>query len=558
MLLQMGIHNFALIEQLSVSFAKGITIFTGETGAGKSILMDAFSVLLGERASAEFIRHGKDKFIIEGIFEVDAMPSLKALLEEHNILCEDGQLLLSRSFSRQGKSTILANDHPITVKTLREIGQAVADIHGQYSNQELLQAERHHLYLDSYGKEANQAWEAYQVAYNSYTGAVARLKALTADEAARVREIDMLRFQINEIEEAQLVIGEDLQITEELQRLDNYEYLHKVVSSAYNALREGRHPLLDILNEIKIELDGALRHDEGLKEVGELVSSAYFQLEEAAQALDRYGDSISYDEEKYAYCQQRDSLLYTLKKKYGETLDAVLRFQAEASERLDNLEHAVNKKEDLEAEVKYTLEEAKKALLHLTKVRLKHKEMIEKAMNDILHRLGMPNAQLVFAIEPLADELNRLGAKRIEMLFSANKGEGLLPLHKVASGGEISRIALAFKSVFNIATHKTLVFDEIDVGISGDIALSVAEQILSLGDEAQVFCITHLPQTACIATQHYHLSKQEVGERTQTTLRKLSETEHIQQIARMMSGAGFSDTALQTAKDMIAHFKKRQ
>ena len=553
MLTQMSIRNFALIEQMNISFNDGITIFTGETGAGKSILMDAFSILLGERASSEFIRHGKDSFVIDGIFDIAHHQSIQELLESKNIMVEEGQLILSRSFNRNGKSSILANDQPIPLKALKEIGQYLADIHGQYSNQRLLDADTHHEYLDTFNQEGKTAYKAYREAYKVYKQAKQEVDNLQENMSERARELDMLRYQIDEIEDAGLSIGEDISIAEELKRLDSFEHIDKVLGSCYDAFYNGRQPLLDTINSIKVEVNDLVKYDTELKEVSEMVDSAYFQLEEAAQSLDRYRDTISYDEERYKYCQDRDTTIYGLKKKYGDSVEEILAYEEKAQARLEELEGLVFAQDELEARLEEAKTIAEEALTVLHKVRLKNAKVIATALHQELVDLGMPKGDIQFHIEE-GDELSSLGAKSIEMLFSANKGEQLLPLHKVASGGELARIALAFKSVFRGDTFKTMVFDEIDVGISGDIALKVAEKILNLSKTNQVFCITHLPQTASIAKQHYHLSKIEQDDRTISTLAVLNEAERVTQIASMMSGRGMSTTALAAAKELIDHF----
>lgn len=553
MLTQMSIRNFALIEQMNISFKDGITIFTGETGAGKSILMDAFSILLGERASSEFIRHGKDSFVIDGIFDIANHQSLLDVLESKNIIVEDDQLILSRSFNTSGKSMILANDQPIPLKALKEIGQLLADIHGQYSNQKLLNPDSHHEYLDSYNEVGLKAYQEYKEAYKEYKAAKQALDNLSEHMAERARELDMLRFQIDEIEEAGLQPGEDEAIAEELKRLDSFDHIDKVLGSCYDAFYSGRHPLLDTVNAIKVEVNDLVNYDDEVKEISELVNSAYFQLEEAAQSLDRYRDSISYDEERYAYCQDRDSTIYGLKKKYGDTVQDILNYEDKAQQRLEELESEVCEQGQLEELLAEKESIAKKALTKLTTVRQENAIIIAKQLHTELADLGMEKGDIRFYIDS-SEDLLPLGANSIELLFSANKGEQLLPLHKVASGGELARIALAFKSVFRTDNHKTLVFDEIDVGISGDIALKVAEKILTLSKTNQVFCITHLPQTASIAKQHYHLTKQEHEGRTISTLSQLNDEERLSQIASMMSGKGMSNTALAAAKELIDHF----
>ena len=363
----------------------------------------------------------------------------------------------------------------------------------------------------------------------------------------------MLFRSIDEIEEAGLTMGEDVSIAEELKRLDSFEHIDKVLGSCYDAFYNGRQPLLDTINSIKIEVNDLVKYDSELKEVSEMVDSAYFQLEEAAQSLDRYRDTISYDEERYKYCQDRDTLLYGLKKKYGETIEEILAYEEKAQARLEELESLVFAQDELEARLHKAQKVAEEALTVLHDIRQKNAKAIASALHQELVDLGMPKGDIQFHIED-GEGLSPLGAKSIELLFSANKGEQLLPLHKVASGGELARIALAFKSVFRTDTFKTMVFDEIDVGISGDIALKVAEKILHLSKTNQVFCITHLPQTASIAKQHYHLSKIEQDDRTVSTLSVLNEDERVTQIASMMSGRGMSSTALAAAKELIAHF----
>ncbi len=555
MLVRMGIKNFALIEHMQLEFAKGITIFTGETGSGKSILMDAFSILLGERASSEFIRREKDSFLIEGVFDIAGDTALQELLVNKNILVEEDTLILSRTFNRNGKSQILANDQVIPLKALREIGTYLADIHGQYSNQQLLLPETHHIYLDTYNDGATKAYENYVTAYTEYASAKRQLETLREESAQRIRELDMLRFQIDEIEEAQLQTNEDTAVSEELERLDNYEHLQSTISNCYDGIYGGRTPLIDGLNSVTNEVTDLVKYDKDMEEIAELLRSAYYQLEEAGQALDRYRDCISYDEERYFYLQERDTLIYNLKRKYGETIESILAFEEAAQTRLELLESDESEESQLVERVETLKTQALQALQTLTQIRHAHHKEITDALQRNLTQLGMPKAKLEFVIEG-TEILSPLGASRIELLFSANTGEALLPLHKVASGGELARIALAFKTVFNKATHKTLVFDEIDVGISGDIALQVAKQILQLSSGNQVFCITHLPQTASVAKQHYHLHKVEEEGRTISKVTILSDEEHVIQIARMMSGQSFSDTAIDTAKEMIQYFQQ--
>lgn len=553
MLLRMGIRNFALIEQLHMEFQDGITVITGETGAGKSILIDALSILLGDRASAEYIRHEKDSFVIEGLFDISQMKTLKAFLDSKNIIYDNDELFLSRSFNRAGKTTILINNQAIPLKLLSQIGIYLADIHGQYSNQRLLDVSDHHLYLDQYTTKSKWAFKAYQSAYEDYRCVKEQLEDLISSLAERERQFDMLRFQIDEIESAHIVPNEDELIGEELKRFDNFERLHDVVRSSYDALYDSSTPILDVLNSIRVELKNSSHLDSQLSPISDLVDSSYFQLEEAAHSLSTYMDSISYDEERYDFCRQRDSLLYTLKKKYGPTLTDVISFNLQAQEKLSVLESTTFDKDHLESELARLEGIAYEALDYLREERHKNKVSILTVLHEKIAALGLEKALLDFAIED-DETLTPLGGK-VELLFAPNKGEGFRPLAKIASGGELSRIALAFSNIINNDAIHTIVFDEIDVGISGQVAIKVAEQIRDLSKKKQVLCITHMPQTVAIADYHFHLHKEERNSRTYTFLEVLDEDKHIEHMAQMIAGSHVSESALQTARDLKSKFK---
>lgn len=550
MLQRLAIRNFALIEQMNIEFKTGITVITGETGAGKSILIDALSILLGERASVEFIRHDKECFVIDGVFDISNNAKIRTKLEEKNILQEDDLLYISRSFNQKRKSLILINDQPVTLKTLREFGNLLADIHGQYSNQTLLDEKIHHEFLDYYNEAAENAFHEYQKAYKHYKNTKKQLETLEQQAIDRAREIDILKYQINEIADANVTLGEDESLTEEIKRFDNYERLYTTATSAYSALHKGRAPILDMLNTLRIEISDLTNYDPAMKEVAEMFSSAYFNVEEASHSLSSYIDTVTYDESRYAYCRQRDSLLYSLKTKYGPSLEDVLSFLDRASTRLETLENDAIEKSSLEKELSIAEKTAFELKDKLIKIRTKNNEEIVGLLHNTLKDLGMPKAKLAFAIDN-SNTLTPIGANSIELVFAPNQGEGLRPLAKIASGGELSRIALAFSTVINSMSRDLTVFDEIDVGISGNVAIKVAEKLKSIATQKQILCITHMPQTVAIATNHYHLAKKEDNGRTVSTITALNQPEHIKYIAEMISGSEYSDQALDTVKDLI-------
>lgn len=554
MLERLSIRNFAIIEQMDITFKNGITVITGETGAGKSILIDALSILLGERANIEFIRHEKDCFLIEGVFAISNNKPLLKLLSQKNILVEDELLYISRSYSLKKKSLILVNGQAVPLKTLREIGTYLADIHGQYSNQSLLNNSIHHEFLDYYNDEGKDTYTAYSSAYKQYRVAKKRLETLEEAARDRAREIDMLNYQINEITDANINIDEDNQLNDEIQRFDNYERLYTTTSSAYEAINRGRYPLLDILNTLKSEITDIVEYDATLKNIEEMISSAYFNIEEASHSLYNYIDMVSYDEDRHNYCKQRDSLLYSLKVKYGPELLDVVNYLKTAQDKLFELENANIEREEVEIEYNKAKAEAFNLKAKLNKIRKVNKENITQKVESILSNLGMEKASLSFEIIE-TDELNSLGANSIELLFAPNKGEGYKPLAKIASGGELSRIALAFSTVIKRFNQVVTVFDEIDVGISGDVALKVAETLQSLAEKEQILCITHMPQTVAIATHHYTLGKEEINKRTISTIKNLSFKEHVEYMATMISGSKLSETTLATANELIGKFK---
>lgn len=554
MLQELSIKHFALIEDLKIPFEKGITVITGETGSGKSILMDALSILLGERASVEYIRHGEERFIITGMFYVPPTSSVRDILDTNMISMEEDVLVLSRSFNRQGRSHIIANGQTISLKVLRGIGQHLADIHGQYSNQELLDSESHHDMLDSYNTEAKKAWESYQKAYKHYVSLDKEWTSIREAASERLREMDMLQFQIDEILEASPTLGEDIVLEKEIERFENFEKLYGTSRAIYAALYEGRHPVMDALGRIREDITRLAELDETLAPVTELFSSGYFQIEEAAHDVSSYTEDIFYDEEKLAQCRERDTLLYHLKKKYGPTLDDVLDFIKKAQDRYEYLSNITTQGEEMEERVKEAKDMALKACNHLNAIRKKHAPRLTQDIMKVLKHLGMEKAELLFTLEEDV-ELSLLGMKTIELLFSPNKGEGLRPFHKIASGGELSRLALALSSVLKRNLEGTIVFDEIDVGISGDAALKVAETLANYAKEDQILCITHMPQTVAVADTHYHLTKEEVNGRTITKLSSLTTQEHIQQIAIMISGSEHAKSAAEAAKELIHMLK---
>ena len=563
MLKTLTVWNFALLEHVQVEFGSGLNILTGETGAGKSILIDSLGAILGARMSADFIRTGCDWLRVEAVFTLDDESlGLHELLTAQAIDDSEGELIITRQLGRNGRSNVLVNGCHVTLAVLRQIGAYLVDIHGQQANLALLKAENQLNLLDQYDPDILEARAAYQQAYQDWR---AKQKAYTEKEQASreyAQRLDMLRWQDREISEAELQPGEDETLEAEIKKLSHAEKISDSVQEAY-ALLDSRTKegigVLAALSIVKKDIDEMSRYDDGLDNLRQMVEEATISLQEAAYELRDYGEGMDFSPEKLDKLQSRMDVIYKLRKKYGATIDDVLAHPPKVRAALADIEHYAA---DTPPPPTATAAAAKKlaaAAAVLTKRRTKAAGELAKAIGSQLLELGMPQARFEIRVAPLTD-YGPQGLDEVGFYFSANPGEEEKLLQKVASGGELSRIALAIKTVAasRDASVPSMVFDEIDTGIGGRTAQMVAERIALVAQYKQVLCITHLPQIACMADAHLYISKRTEEGTTATQIRPLSERERISEIARMASGADMTTASLDNAREMVSHAKMKK
>lgn len=560
----MTVTNFALIEQAMVEFDEGLNILTGETGAGKSILIDALSVILGNRASVDSIRTGCDFFRLEAVFDLSQFSPMQTMLEEQGIMIDDeATLIISRRFSRLGKNTIIINGCHITVSTLRQIGEKLVDMHGQHENQALLRPEAYLIMLDASDGRTRITLEQYRKLYNNWLEIIKELAILEKNSRERAQRIDMLNWQTKEIATAQLKLAEDEELDQQILVLANSEKIAKAVNRAYMLLEqdnEGVSGVLPSLAEVKRELEIAVRYDPRIE--GQLagISNALFQLEESCMDLRVYGDEIEFNPQYLNQLQERVDVIYKLKKKYGTTISEILAYYDQAVlelEDINNYDQKFTKLSKQQSEVEVRLA---KMADELDRMRRESSEELAKQVCENLADLGMTNARFIIEVLPTS-QFTPTGRNEVIFLFSANPGEQPKLLHKIASGGELSRIALAIKTVCAARDAVgIMVFDEIDAGIGGQAGHMVAEKVMKVACARQVLCITHLPQIACMADRHIYIKKQVDSERTNTVIRVLSQQEQLMELTRMISGDDVTQIAVDNATQMFegAYLKKKK
>ncbi|WP_066060687.1 DNA repair protein RecN [Neobacillus soli] len=553
MLAELSIKNFAIIEALSITFEKGLTVLTGETGAGKSIIIDAIHLLAGGRGSADFVRHGEEKAEIEGLFQLeDSKHPVFTKALEFGIDIEEGMVILRRDISRTGKSVCRINGKLVTISTLREIGSTIVDIHGQHEHQELMDETRHMSLLDQYGSEEILASHGeYMQVFRRYEQTLQKLKALSENDQQTAHRLDLIQFQLDEILKANLKLNEDEELYEEKRKLSNFERVFEAIQSGYTALH-GEQKGLDWLGMVMGHLEDAAALDEAYKEIFEAVSNSFYQLEDAARSLRNDLDGLEYDPIRLNQIEDRLNELNQLKRKYGKTIDEILEYAAKIEEEIETLQN----KETHISELEIELTSIKKDLIleakQLTELRHKWAEKLTSLIHKELKALYMEKT--VFEIRVQSDSLHfsKNGVDQVEFYISTNPGEPLKPLSKVASGGELSRIMLALKSIFSKHQGVTsIIFDEVDTGVSGRVAQSIAEKIYKVATGSQVLCISHLPQVAAMADTHLFISKIINGGRTKTFVTPLLFNEKINEIGRMISGAEITDLTKKHAEELL-------
>ena len=555
MLQLLKVFNFALIEQAEIEFDNGFNVLTGETGAGKSMVVDALNVVLGGRSSVEMLRSGCEQFRIDAVFALQAHEPLRALLEEQAIPQEeDGLLFLSRSVSRQGKNTVLVNGTPAPLSLLRTIGSMLLDMHGQHENQALLRPESYLGLLDGSDSAIAPLLADYQLAFADWRKTRDKITELNRDDRERAQRIDMLQWQVGEIEAARLKLPEETELPQQISLLAHAEKISATVGAAWAGLSDGdgrSKGAIAILQECRRQLEVAARFDATLGQYAEQIAQIVVLLDDMAPELRDYLDQVEYDPVKLSRLQERMDLIYRLKQKYGGSLVEVLAYAQAARDEMNELVCHDDVLREMQKKLQQQESELKIKALALGSQRAVSAAAMGRSVEAHLQELGMPGGKFVVQLTN-GESFTANGCDSIQFAFSANPGEELRPLAKVASGGELSRVALAIKTVCSRNDGaQVMVFDEIDAGVGGHTARKVAENITRVAWKKQVLCITHLPQIASMADRHIHIEKKPVAERTQTFVRVLPEAQRLQELARMIGGDPITAAGLDNAAEMV-------
>ncbi len=551
MLQELSIKDFAIIDEIQISFQPKMTVLTGETGAGKSIIIDALGLLAGGRGSTEFIRKGEKKAVIQGLFTLPREANTYNILEEYGIDSEDGQIILQRDLYRGGRNICRINGMMVNLATLRKVGETLIDIHGQNEHQELMKPENHIDLLDEYDKKTSELRNQYQVVYQNYRKLKLSMEKKEADEKAWAQRLDMLNFQVKEIGEAGLKINEEDELVEEKNKLDNFQAIHDALELSYQILSGEKIDVVGNLGNAMNELSDVSDLSENLQEINTKISDAFYSLEDVARDISDELDSMEWNGERLNEIEERLELIHQLKRKYGDTIEDILHYHIRIVKELREMENAEQNSEKQERQLSEALEKVKELAIKLSKQREKSAKKLEKMIHEQLSALYMDKA--VFEVKFLNNsKLYSKGIDKVEFYIQTNPGEEMGPLAKIASGGELSRIMLALKTIFSQKMGVTsIIFDEVDTGVSGRVAQAIAEKISQISNNSQVLCITHLPQVAAIADNHYYISKFVNDGRTETSLEELDEKQKIREIARMLSGSEITELTLKHAEELI-------
>ena len=554
MLEHLHIRNVALIKESEISFGDGLNILTGETGAGKSMIIDSLQFALGGRAGKDFLRHDEKQAAVEALFSVQSQALTEKLAENGIVPEEDGTLLITRTLSEAGKSVCRINGSTVTVGMLKEIAEDMIDIYGQHEHQSLLNPVKHIRLLDRFcGAGFGEAMEEYKNSRQRLKDLEKQLTILIGDESQREQRMDMLLFQKEEIEAAELQEGEEDALLEQKKRLSSMERLIRLTGESVTLLYDGddRAPsACDQLGDALAKLQEAAEYDAALSPLADALADGYAAVEDCARELKREAEKQEADPEELERIEERLQLFYKLKRKYGGSIEAVLEFYEKAVQELEFLSNSSEKAAELSAK-KAEEEKRLSALAEtLTARRRATAEQVEEQIETALHDMEMKHARFHIQIEEKAD-WGADGKDKVEFLISANAGEPLKPLAKIASGGEMSRVMLALKTVLVDADEiGTFIFDEIDTGVSGRTARRVGEKMRFLGGKRQLLCITHLPQIAAMADNHFLIEKESDAGETVTRVTALDEEGAVREVARLMNDV--TETTLAAARELLA------
>jgi len=553
MLTELVVENYAVVERLRVHFHAGLNLLTGETGSGKSIVVDALGLLLGSRASAEMIRTGEPRARIAGIFELSDHPAARIVLEGAGLEAEDGELLVEREILSGGKSRAFVGSRPVSVSLLKDLAPFLADIHGQHDQQLLFSPEAQRDMLDSFAGDA-AVLDAIARVFAAHRAAAAELAEIERGEQEKLRLLDLWQFQRKEIEAAQLEDGEDAALENERRVLQNVQRLEEAASTAYAAVYGGEESAVSLVRLAARRVDELSRIDSSLEGLREHLKTADLSLQEVSYALRDYLGRLEANPGRLEEVEARLAAIDRLKRKYGQSISGILEFLEDARRQIAGVEHAGERMDELRKEQRRLAAEFEKLSAELTEKRTAAARRLEKRVEAELAQLAMERTVFRIVLEPAP--WSAAGADRVEFLVSPNVGEEPRPLEKVASGGEISRIALALKTCLAGSGRaqsgmRTLVFDEVDAGVGGRAAEGVGRRLKRLAASSQVLCVTHLPQIASFADHHYRVEKKESGGRTMAVMEELDAEARTREVGRMLSGQKLTPEALKNAERLI-------
>ncbi|MEB6241778.1 DNA repair protein RecN [Staphylococcus gallinarum] len=552
MLQTLSIKQFAIIDELEVHFGDGLTVLSGETGSGKSIIIDAIGQLIGMRASSDYVRHGEKKAIIEGIFDIDDSKEALTLLSELSIDSDEDFLLVKREIFSSGKSICRINNQTVTLQDLRKVMQELLDIHGQHETQALLKQKYHLQLLDNYAEDTYaKLLQQYIDTFDRYQAKKKELEELETADQALLQRLDLLKFQLDEIKEAHLKDGEVEQLETDIKRIQNSENLSLALNNAHLTLTD-EHAITDRLYELSTQLEsiGEILPDKYDKLKDE-VDQFYYTLEDAKHQIYDELSNTEFDEQYLNELESRMNLLNSLKRKYGKDISELIIYQEKLELEINKIENYEESTSQLHEQINELYQRVLDLGGQLSKERRKVAQQLRNHIVDEIQNLQMKDANLEISFKPL-DKPNREGIEFVEFLISPNKGEPLKSLNKIASGGELSRIMLALKTIFVKSRGQTaILFDEVDSGVSGQAAQKMAEKMRDLAQHIQVICISHLPQVATMSDYHLLISKASNDDRTTTQVKELTGDERVDEVARMISGASVTELTRQNAKEMI-------
>ena len=550
MLLEISIKNFAIIEEISLNFEKGMTVLTGETGAGKSIIIDAMNMMLGSRATTDVIRHGAPKAEIEGLFAVESNRHLTTLFEEQGLEWTD-ELIIRREILQNGRSVSRINGQMVNLSVLKAVGQHLVDIHGQHDQEELMRSQLHITMLDEFGDAAFfQTKAAYRQTFEDYKRLRKQVVELQRNQQENKARIEMLEFQIAEIEAAALEVEEDVRLEQERQRLLNHKMIADTLTNAYTMLDAEEFSSLSNVRSAMNDLESIEEYDPSYKELSGQLAETFYALEDITKRLEDVVDGLEFDGNRLMQVESRLDLIHSITRKYGGQVKDVLEYLAQITKEYSLLTGSDLSSEDLEKELKRLEKSLVTLAQDLSDQRHALAQALENEIQQELADLYMDKAR--FQVRFSKAKFNREGNEAVEFYISTNPGEDFKPLVKVASGGELSRLMLAIKSAFSRKEGKTsIVFDEVDTGVSGRVAQAIAAKIHKIGQNGQVLAISHLPQVIAAADYQFYIEKISDEHSTVSTVRLLNREERIEEIAKMLAGEDLTEAARQQAEQLL-------